>query len=72
MKSNILILTVLNIISCNSIIVAQQGKDSVEKCSYHFQFTAIMQGHPTFNVPYSGQNSLSSEKRNALSVTTTM
>ncbi len=48
------------------------GKDSIEKWSYHFQFTGIMQGHPAFSAPYSGQNSLSPERENAFSVTSTL
>ncbi|MGZ4047891.1 MAG: carbohydrate porin, partial [Bacteroidia bacterium] len=56
------------------------GKDSAdstqksepEKWSYHFQFTGIMQGHPAFKAPYSGQNSLSNEKENAFSITSTL
>jgi high affinity Mn2+ porin len=31
-----------------------------------------MQGHPTFNAPYTGDNSLSNEKENAFSVTSTL
>jgi high affinity Mn2+ porin len=40
--------------------------------SYHFQFTGIAQGHPTFTSPYSGQNSLSSEHEREYSVTSTV
>jgi high affinity Mn2+ porin len=40
--------------------------------SFHFQFTGILQGHPTFHSPYSGQNSLQSGQENAFSVTSTM
>lgn len=57
------------------IVVSAQagnGKDSIEKWSCHFQFTGIMQGHPAFNAPYSGQNSLSNEKESAFSVTSTL
>jgi len=39
--------------------------------SFHFQFTGILQGHPTFSSPYSGQNSLKAEHERAYSVTTT-
>ena len=42
------------------------------KWSYHYQFTAIMQGHPDFNALYSGQNSLSSKAEQAFSVTSTL
>ncbi len=51
---------------------AGNGKDSIEKWSYHFQFTGIMQGHPAFSAPYSGKNSLSNEQENAFSVTSTL
>lgn len=37
--------------------------------TYHFQFTGILQGHPTFHAPYSGQNSLSPQHERAYSVT---
>ena len=40
--------------------------------SYHLQFTGILQAHPTFHAPYSGQNSLQSEHERAYSVTTTL
>jgi len=39
--------------------------------SYHLQFTGILQGHPTFHAPYSGQNSLTPAHERAYSVTTT-
>ncbi|MBN9381381.1 MAG: carbohydrate porin [Chitinophagaceae bacterium] len=39
--------------------------------SYHFQFTGIVQGHPTFHAPYNGQNSLKPEHERAYSVTST-
>jgi high affinity Mn2+ porin len=40
--------------------------------SYHFQLTGIIQAHPSFNAPYSGQNSLSPESEKAFSVTSTL
>lgn len=40
--------------------------------SYHFQFTGIVQGHPSFHAPYSGQNSLSNARERAYSVTSTL
>jgi high affinity Mn2+ porin len=40
--------------------------------SYHFQLTGIIQAHPTFSAPYSGQNSLSTEQERAYSVTSTL
>lgn len=39
--------------------------------SVHFQITGIVQGHPSFNAPYAGQNSLDSNKESAFSVTST-
>src|SRR5215831_16359979 len=39
--------------------------------SVHFQITGIVQGHPAFNAPYAGQNSLDSNKESAFSVTST-
>jgi high affinity Mn2+ porin len=45
--------------------------DSVEKWSYHFQLTSIGQGHPAFNSPYSGTNSLVDTAETALSLTST-
>jgi high affinity Mn2+ porin len=40
--------------------------------SVHFQITGIIQGHPSFHAPYSGQNSLDSNSENAFSVTSTL
>jgi high affinity Mn2+ porin len=40
--------------------------------SYHFQFTGILQGHPSFQSPYSGQNSLQGHSENAFSATSTI
>jgi len=39
--------------------------------SYHLQFTGIIQWHPSFSAPYSGQNSLTTKQERAYSVTTT-
>src|SRR5215831_14599296 len=38
----------------------------------HFQFTGVVQGHPTFTVPYTGQNSLQGEHEQAFSSTATL
>ncbi len=46
--------------------------DSLEHWSSHFQFTGIVQGHPDFQAPYSGINSLQNKAENALSVTSTL
>lgn len=52
---------------------AQSIPDSNKKWGYHFQFTAIVQGHPSFKAKYSGDNSLSNTaETNALSVTSTL
>ena len=40
--------------------------------SSHFQFTGILQGHPGFNAPYSGKNSLANAHERAYSVTATL
>ncbi|PWT70922.1 MAG: carbohydrate porin [Bacteroidetes bacterium] len=40
--------------------------------NFHFQITGIIQAHPTFNAPYSGQNSLTPEGEKAFSVTSTI
>ena len=40
--------------------------------SYHLQFTGILQAHPTFSAPYSGENSLTTKSERAYSVTTTL
>jgi high affinity Mn2+ porin len=40
--------------------------------SFHFQLTGILQGHPSFNASYSGQNSLQPKSENAFSVTSTL
>jgi high affinity Mn2+ porin len=46
--------------------------DSLEKWSYHFQMTSIMQGHEKFHSPYAGTNSLQDSSERALSLTTTL
>jgi hypothetical protein len=46
--------------------------DSVEKWSYHYQLTSIMQAHPSFPAAYSGRNSLQDTGEYALSVTSTL
>jgi len=49
-----------------------KGKsDSIEKWSFHFQMTTILQGHPAFNAKYSGINSLHDTSETALSMTAT-
>lgn len=52
---------------------AQSILDSNNRWNYHFQFTAIVQGHPSFKAKYSGANSLNNtDETNALSVTSTL
>ncbi len=46
--------------------------DSIEKWSYHFQTTSIMQGHGKRNSQYAGVNSLQDSAETALSLTTTL
>jgi high affinity Mn2+ porin len=46
--------------------------DTIEKWSYHFQFTGIAQGHAAFHASYSGDNSLNQEQEKAFSVTSTL
>jgi high affinity Mn2+ porin len=58
--------------TCLQNVNAQTKKDSIEKWSYHYQFTAVMQGHPAFKAPYAGNNSLDSIKEQALSITSTL
>ncbi len=62
-------------VSITLIVRAQQKEDSAkpENWSYHFQITAIKQGHPKFKALYSGQNSLINKGEKALlSVTSTL
>jgi len=50
------------------------GSDALLKdsgWSYHFQFTGIVQWHPTFSAPYAGQNSMTAKQERAFSVTAT-
>ena len=60
------------------IVISHSGtgqtlSDSSVKWSYHFQLTAISQGHFAFNATYSGTNSLeTTAEANALSVTSTL
>jgi high affinity Mn2+ porin len=57
-----------------SVYVYAQNKtaDSSENWSYHFQFTTIAQGYPSFKAAYSGNNSLSDTGQQAISVTSTL
>jgi high affinity Mn2+ porin len=52
---------------------AQTLNDSSSKWTYHFQLTAINQGHLSFKAKYSGENSLiNSAEHNYVSVTSTL
>jgi len=54
-------------------VFPQQRTDSIELWSYHFQFTAINQVHPSFKAAYSGMNSLNKgAEKKALSITATV
>ena len=56
-----------------AIAATAQSPDSNAKWTYHFQLTAINQGHLSFTAKYSGQNSLmSTAESNYLSVTSTL
>jgi Carbohydrate-selective porin len=47
--------------------------DSNKHWNYHFQFTSIIQGHPSFKAKYSGSNSLNNNaEKNVLSITSTL
>lgn len=54
------------------VTLAQNVKDSTEKWNTHFQLTVIDQSHPSFKAAYSGDNSLSPDAEEALSLTTTI
>ena len=53
---------------------AQTAKtaDSTERWNFHYQLTVINQSHAAFQAPYSGDNSLSPQEEEALSLTTTI
>ena len=61
-------------IACFSSVSAQENDGLLKDSgwSYHFQFTGILQGHPSFSAPYSGQNSLQPAREQAFSVTSTL
>ncbi len=75
MRRYLTFLLSLSLILLMQAAFAQQSSDALLKdsgWSYHLQFTGILQGHPSFNAPYSGQNSLTTEHERAYSVTTTL
>lgn len=55
----------------NSTGYAQDALLKDSGWNFHFQFTGIIQYNPSFQAPYSGQNSFLPEKAHAFSVTTT-
>ncbi len=72
MKKSVLLFLCISIVT---MVRSQQQEDSVktENWSYHFQITAIKQGHPSFKALYSGQNSLINKGEKALlSLTSTI
>jgi len=69
--------TILVLIGISRVIVmqAQQKEDStkIQNWNYHYQLTAIKQGHLAFRAAYSGENSLINTSEKALlSVTSTL
>lgn len=67
------IISVLVLFNFSNTGRAQSIPDSNQKWSYHFQFTAITQGHPYFKAKYSGNNSLkNTAEKSVLSVTSTL
>ena len=58
-----------------SLMAGAQGQEALfsdSGWSAHFQFTGVIQGHPGFSVPYSGQNSLLGPHEQAFSTTATL
>jgi len=49
-----------------------EGEPAVEDWSYHFQGTVVLQGRGAMESPYSGPNSLSANRENATSITSTL
>ena len=73
-KPGSIYLSLLAMFALASLCTSAQSDDALLKdsgWSYHLQFTGILQGHPTFHAPYSGQNSSSPQHERAYSVTTT-
>src|SRR6195952_824738 len=70
----IILRSIFLLISILSIFCEVYAQDALLKDSgwnFHFQFTGIIQYNPSFQSPYSGQNSFSSKSARAYSVTTT-
>ncbi len=65
LSASLFVLTAASVGQQNDALLKDSG------WSYHFQFTGIIQGHPSFKSPYSGQNSLQSISERAYSVTST-
>jgi high affinity Mn2+ porin len=58
-----------------SLFAKAQDRDALftdSGWSTHFQFTGVVQGHPNFSAPYSGQNSLQPLHEQAFSTTVTL
>jgi high affinity Mn2+ porin len=76
MRNRLLLLSALLATYCLSFAQSGDGllNDALLKdsgWSFHFQFTGIVQGYPSFSSPYTGQNSLQPEHQRAYSVTST-
>jgi high affinity Mn2+ porin len=50
----------------------QHSSDSTRRLKAHFQFTSVYQYKPSLRAPYSGINSLSTDREKALSITSTL
>lgn len=74
MKQTSNLLTTLSLLLFFIPATAQQNNALLKDSgwTYHFQLTGILQGHPTFDAPYSGENSLQGEHEKAFSVTSTL
>jgi high affinity Mn2+ porin len=73
-----LLIKMVSLVTCMSILgqelraQADHPLFADSNWSFHFQFTSIVQGHPAFSAPYSGQNSLNSYGESDLSVSSTL
>jgi len=74
MKHTKRLLTIFIVLILAGKASAQQDNSLLKDSgwTYHFQLTGIWQGHPSFEAPYTGQNSLLPESEKAFSVTSTL
>ncbi|HEX7253622.1 MAG TPA: carbohydrate porin [Thermoanaerobaculia bacterium] len=49
-----------------------ENLEADQRADAHFQFTTVTQAHPSFDAPYSGQNSLSPDSEHETTVTATL